>query len=105
MPIPFAFVGYRCGWASFLGDLDCERLLVGVYWRWLFGLASFCGLRVVDDVRCQAVLPLTGGGVSLSSFSGFIASERYGSFSLFKNLIGGITLVQARGSVEFTSLS
>lgn len=70
------------------------------FWLGFLSWASFSG------VRCRNTLPLTGVVGRLRRFLGFIDGERYGSFSFFKNLIDcHITLVQARGSIEFTSLS
>ena len=75
--------------------------------RWLCGgLGFFLWASEYGDLRCRNTLPLTGVVGRLRRFLGFIDGERYGSFSFFKNLIDcHITLVQARGSIEFTSLS
>ena len=47
---------------------------------WLFGLASFCGLRAVDDFRCRNALPLTGVEGRLRRFWGSLLARDMGHF-------------------------
>ena len=76
-----------------------------VWCRWRLQSSGFLGFFLWasdgDDVCCRNGLPLTGVVRRLRS----LRREIWGIF-VFKNLIDDIiTYVQARGSIEFTSLS
>ena len=100
--IPFALYGISVSKYIFLWWLS----VVAITERWLWsGLDFFWCASEYGDFRCRKTLPLTAV-VFICVVFGFIAARECVSFLFFKNLIDcHITLVQARGSIEFTSLS
>lgn len=76
VPIPFAYIGDRCGWASFLGGLV-------VWCRWRLQSSGFLGFFLWasdgDDVCCRNGLPLTGVVRRLRRFR-VHCGVRYGAF-------------------------
>ena len=95
-----------CQNRSFLGGLvvwgvggDYRAVAFRVAWDFFLWTYKF------GDFRCRNTLPLTEVMARLRRLC-VHCGERYGSFLFFKNLTDcHITLVQARGNVEFTSLS